>query len=142
MTKVGQLYPEIEEYLIPLISLKTKILENFEFVFLKEDIHRFISSTELFLSDIRGLRYIGLKKVNFFVGHPVCVKCKVSCASFMCQMPCVRCQVSCVKYHVSSVICQVSCGKTHVSNVLCQVSCAMCQMLCLRCHGPCVKFHV
>ena len=44
---------------------------NFEFVFLKEDIHRFISSTELFLSDIRGLRYTGLKKVNFFVGHPV-----------------------------------------------------------------------
>ena len=40
-------------------------------MFLKEDIHRFISSTELFLSDIRGLRYTGLKKVNFFVGHPV-----------------------------------------------------------------------
>ena len=73
MSKVGQLYPEKREYhLIPLISLKTKILENFEFVFLKEDIHRFISSTELFLSDIRGLRYTGLKKVNFFVGHPVC----------------------------------------------------------------------
>ena len=38
---------------------------------LKEDIHRFISSTELFLRDIRGLRYDDLKKVNFFVGHPV-----------------------------------------------------------------------
>ena len=38
---------------------------------LKEDIHRFISTTELFLSDIRGLRNTGLKKVNFFVGHPV-----------------------------------------------------------------------
>ena len=51
--------------------VKTKILENFEFVFWKEDIHRLISSTELFLSDIRGLRYTGLKRVNFFVGHPV-----------------------------------------------------------------------
>ena len=38
---------------------------------LKEDIHRFISSIELFLRDIRGLRYADLKKVNFFVGHPV-----------------------------------------------------------------------
>ena len=38
---------------------------------LKKDIHRFISTTELFLSDIRGLRNTGLKKVNFFVGHPV-----------------------------------------------------------------------
>ena len=40
-------------------------------MFLKEDIHRFIPSTEPFLSDIRGLRYTGLRKVNFFVGHPV-----------------------------------------------------------------------
>ena len=40
-------------------------------MFLKDDIHRFISSTELFLSNIRGLRYTGLKKVKFFVGHPV-----------------------------------------------------------------------
>ena len=43
----------------------------FLFLFLKEDIHRVISSTELFLSDIRGLRYTGFKKVNFFLGHPV-----------------------------------------------------------------------
>ena len=56
---------------VPLISLQTKILENFVFVFLKKDIHRLISSTELFLSDIRGLRYTGFKKVNFFAGHPV-----------------------------------------------------------------------
>ena len=40
-------------------------------MFLKEDIYRFIFSTELFLSNIRGLRYTDLKKVNFFVGHPV-----------------------------------------------------------------------
>ena len=73
---MSQLYPEKrEKYLIPLISLKTKILENYEFVFLKEDIHRFISSTKLFLSDMRGLRYTGLKKVNFFVGHPVHLGC-------------------------------------------------------------------
>ena len=72
MSKVGQLYPEKQKwYLIPLISLKTKILENFQFVFLKEDTHRFIPSTELFLTDMRGLTYTGLKKVNFFVGHPV-----------------------------------------------------------------------
>ena len=79
MSKVGQLYPEIREwYLIPLISLKTKILENFEFVFLKEDIHIFISSTEIFLSDIRCLRCTGLKKVNFFVGHLVVVSCDIT----------------------------------------------------------------
>ena len=47
------------------------LLENCDFVFLKEDIKRFISSTELDLRDIRGLRYVDLKKVNFFVGHPV-----------------------------------------------------------------------
>ena len=40
-------------------------------MFLKEDIHRFISSAELFLSNIRGLRYTGLKKVNYFVELPV-----------------------------------------------------------------------
>mgnify|MGYP006251661169 CR=1 FL=1 len=32
---------------------------------------RSISSTELNLRDIRSLRYVDLKKVNFFVGHPV-----------------------------------------------------------------------
>ena len=47
------------------------LLENCDFVFLKEDIKRFISSTELDLRDIWGLRYVDLKKVNFFVGHPV-----------------------------------------------------------------------
>ena len=56
---------------IPFIALKRNILENSDFVLLKEDIHRFISSIELFLRDIRGLRYVDLKKVNFFVGHPV-----------------------------------------------------------------------
>ena len=30
-----------------------------QFVLLKEDIHRFITSTEFFLSDIRGRRYKG-----------------------------------------------------------------------------------
>ena len=58
---------------MPFISLKRNILENSNFVLLKEDIHRFISSIELFLRDIRGLRYADLKKVNFFAGHPVCV---------------------------------------------------------------------
>ena len=62
--------------LIPLIALKRNILENSNFVLLKEDIHRFISSIELFLRDIRGLRYADLKKVNFFAGHPVYTKKK------------------------------------------------------------------
>ena len=47
------------------------LLENCDFVFLKEDIKRFILSTKLDLRDIRGLRYVDIKKVNFFVGHPV-----------------------------------------------------------------------
>ena len=58
LPKMGQLYSEKRDlYLIFLISLKRKILENFKFVFFKEDINRFIS--ELFLSDNRGLRYTG-----------------------------------------------------------------------------------
>ena len=56
---------------IPFIALKQNILENSDFVLFKEDIHRFISSIELFMRDIRGLRYADLKKVNFFAGHPV-----------------------------------------------------------------------
>ena len=72
MSKFGELNPENREwYFIPLISPKTKILVNFYSVFLKEYIHRFTSSTELFLSYIRGLRCTGFKKVNFFAGHPV-----------------------------------------------------------------------
>ena len=64
-------------YLKPLIFLRLRsvlemnLLENCDFVFLKEDIKRFILSTQLDLRDIRGLRYVDLKKVNFFVGHPV-----------------------------------------------------------------------
>ena len=57
---------------IHFIALKRNILENSDFVLFKEDIHRFISSIELFLRDIRGLRCADLKKVNFFAGHPVC----------------------------------------------------------------------
>ena len=64
---VGQLYPEKREwYFISLISQKIKILDNFDFVFANKDIHRFISSTELFVSDIRGPGYTGYKKVNFW----------------------------------------------------------------------------
>ena len=55
---------------IPFVALEQNILENSNFVLLKEDIHKFISSTELFLMDIRGLRYADLK--TSFVGHPVC----------------------------------------------------------------------
>ena len=36
-----------------------------------DNIQRVISSTKLFMSDIRGLRYTASKKLNFFVGHPV-----------------------------------------------------------------------
>ena len=31
----------------------------------------FLFDIEHFLSDVRGLRYLHLKKVYFFVGHPV-----------------------------------------------------------------------
>ena len=69
---MSQIYSEMCNLcFIPFIALKRNILENLDFVLLKEDIHRFISSTELFLRDTRGLRYADLKKVNFFVGHPV-----------------------------------------------------------------------
>ena len=70
---------------IPFIALKRNILENSDFVLLKEDIHRFISSIELFLRDIRGLRYADLKKVNFFAGHPVgqVMTVQVGTGSFM-----------------------------------------------------------
>ena len=34
----------------------------------------FIVNIEYFLSDIRGPRYLHLKKVYFFVGHPVCCR--------------------------------------------------------------------
>ena len=46
------------------ISLEINVLEHHDCVFVKCDIHRFIFSTKLFLSDIR---------VNFFVGHPVSI---------------------------------------------------------------------
>ena len=39
-------------------------------------------SLNFFLSDIRGLRYTGLKKVNFFVGHPVVWLNKASTPNF------------------------------------------------------------
>ena len=58
---------------LPILVLHGKKMPTFnsDLVLLKEDIHRFISSIELFLRDIRGLRYADLKKVNFFAGHPV-----------------------------------------------------------------------
>ena len=69
---MSQIYSEMCNLcFIPFIALKRNILENSDFVLLEEDIHRFISSTELFLRDIRGLRYDDLKKVNLFVGHQV-----------------------------------------------------------------------
>ena len=49
---------------IPFIALKRNILENSDFVLLKEDIHRLISSIELFLRDIRGQRYADFRKVK------------------------------------------------------------------------------
>ena len=38
---------------------------------MKTDIDMFFLNIEHFLSDIRGSRYLHLKKVYFFVGHPV-----------------------------------------------------------------------
>ena len=58
---------------ISFSSLNINILENFQFVFLNEDIQRFIFITKLFLNVSRCLRYTA-KKVNFFLGHPVWTK--------------------------------------------------------------------
>ena len=38
---------------------------------MKTNINMFLFDIEHFLSDIRGPRYLHLKKVYFFVGHPV-----------------------------------------------------------------------
>ena len=38
---------------------------------MKTDINMFIFNTKFVLSDIRGPRYLNLKKVYFFVGHLV-----------------------------------------------------------------------
>jgi len=40
-------------------------------VLMKTNINMFLFDMEYFLSDIRGPRYLHLKKVYFFVGHPV-----------------------------------------------------------------------
>ena len=39
--------------------------------YMKTEINKLLLSIEHFLSDIRGPRYLYLKKVYFFVGHPV-----------------------------------------------------------------------
>ena len=46
-------------------------LEIWDILLLKAEINMFLLSLERFLSDIRGPRYLHLKKVYFFVGHPV-----------------------------------------------------------------------
>ena len=38
---------------------------------MKTDIDMFVFNIELFLSDVRGPRYLHLKKGVLFVGHPV-----------------------------------------------------------------------
>ena len=53
------------------IYRKVNILEHLNIVFLKGDIKTKISSTEQSLSNIRGLRNLYIKKVNFIMGHPV-----------------------------------------------------------------------
>ena len=45
---------------------------------MKTDINMFIFNIEHFLSDIRGPRYLHLKKVYFSVGHPVYVTLKLT----------------------------------------------------------------
>ena len=41
---------------------------------MRTDTNMFIFNIEHILSDIRGPRYLHLKKVYFFVGHPVYVR--------------------------------------------------------------------
>ena len=43
------------------------IPENFDFVFLTEDIQRFISSSTFSISNIRGLSYPDLKEADLFL---------------------------------------------------------------------------
>ena len=45
---------------------------------MKTDINRFLLNIEHVLSDIRGSRYLDVRKVYLFVGHPVCsrITCK------------------------------------------------------------------
>ena len=40
---------------------------------MKTNINMFLFDIEHFLSDIRGPRYLHLKKVYFYVGHPVVI---------------------------------------------------------------------
>ena len=67
----------ISTYLRPLISLRSSLVLEMNLLISSfkntksQFSSRFILSTELNLRDIRGLRYVDLKKVNFFVGHPV-----------------------------------------------------------------------
>ena len=42
---------------------------------MKTNINMFLFDMEHFLSDIMGSRYLHIKKVYFFVGHPVCWFC-------------------------------------------------------------------
>ena len=46
-------------------------LEIWDLVLMKTDINMFLLNIEHFLRDIRGSRYLHLKKVYCFVGHPV-----------------------------------------------------------------------
>ena len=67
----------ISTYLRPLISLRSSLVLEMNLLISSfkntksQFSSRLILSTELNLRDIRGLRYVDLKKVNFFVGHPV-----------------------------------------------------------------------
>ena len=53
--------------------LKSKHTRTFEHSFFKSDIKTKISSTEQALINIKGLRNLYIKKVNFILGHPVCL---------------------------------------------------------------------
>ena len=46
---------------------------------MKTDINMYLMNIEIFLSDIRGSRYLHIEKVYFFVGHSVIlVKSKIN----------------------------------------------------------------
>ena len=86
---------------------------------------RSISSTELNLRDISSLRYVVLKKVNFFVGHPVChgdiyraTFVLVTIVTFLVQPQCLR---SCISAFTDQI-------RTKLQNLIHGIICYICHL--------------
>ena len=76
------------EYFVNILkSLAISIQYDQGIILLKGDIHRFVSSIEQFLSDLRGPRNCRSNEVNFFVGHPVCFLVSQMITLITCKYP-------------------------------------------------------